>query len=281
MYRLIHKRQNAWLGLLFLALPGLGFILYYVPSMIRRLVEAVGVDRDAILTHIHDVERQREHPDVHEALDVVPVADAVAISANTEKRALLLSQLIKTPQENCAILFAAEHDEDSESAHYVAAAKMELYRIFQTQWLDARKEYEEQPDSPEAFHAACHALMELLSSDVAATPEKDVYRKWFSAMVQQRIETAPRQVNAREYEGCLRALIDLGQTGNAERFWKRHGSRMRTESAYQNMLRMFYETGQRSKFENTLQDLRRNRQVRLSPQGLEQLRYWSERLASR
>lgn len=54
---------------------------------------------------------------------------------------------------------------------------------------------------------------------------------------------------------------------------------MRSEAAYQDMLKMFYQAGERQKLEDLLDDLRKNKQVRLSSKGLEQLRYWTKRLA--
>ena len=54
---------------------------------------------------------------------------------------------------------------------------------------------------------------------------------------------------------------------------------MRSEDGYQEMFRMYYRMGNRVKFEELLDSLRKNRQVRLSAQGLEHLRYWMDRLA--
>ena len=71
----------------------------------------------------------------------------------------------------------------------------------------------------------------------------------------------------------------LGRYEDAENLWQTYADRMRSEDAYQNMLKMFYQTGDRQKFEAVLDDLRKNRQVRLSPKGLDQLRYWIAPLA--
>ena len=76
------------------------------------------------------------------------------------------------------------------------------------------------------------------------------------------------------------SLIELGDHAGAELLWRKYADRMRGETAYQDMLKMFYKTGERQKFEDILDDLRHNRQVRLSPKGLEQLRYWTARLGN-
>lgn len=273
------RREGAGMAVFFLFLPGLGFLIYFLPGLLQAFLKKVGVDREAVLTHAFEIERQPEHPDVREALNVVPVEDAMAISGNSEKRALLLKQLKKDLKENYKILLAAEQDEDSESAHYVAAAKMEIYRLQQARWLECRRDYEQEPNDPEKYHTACAVLAEMLASGVLSAREQSAYRKRLCDLVQRQADTGESEVSLREYEDYLSSLVELGRYADAELLWQEHGDRMRSEAAYQEMLKMFYQTGQRRKFEDLLDDLRKNRQVRLSPKGLEQLRYWMDRLA--
>lgn len=272
-------RQGARIAIFFIFLPGLGFLIYFLPGLLRSLLKRVGIDREAVLTHAFEIERQPEHPDVREALNVVPVEDAMAVSGNTEKRALLLKQLEKNLRENYKMLLVAEQDEDSESAHYVAAAKMEIYRLEQTRWLECRRDYEQEPGDPEKYHMACEALMEILDSGVFSAREQSTYRKHLCSLVQRQIDTGESGVSLREYEGYLSSLVELGRYAEAELLWQEYAERMRSEEAYRDMLKMFYQAGERQKFEDILDDLRKNKQVRLSSRGLEQLRYWTKRLA--
>lgn len=273
------RREGFPMAAFFLFLPGLGFVIYFLPGLLRAFLERVGVDREAVLTHVSWIDRQPEHPDVREALNVVPVEDAMAVSGNTEKRALLLKQLKKNLRENYKILLAAQQDEDSESAHYVAAAKMEIYRLHQARWLECRREYEQEPGNPEKYHTACAVLTEMLESGVLSAREQSAYRKRLCDLVQGQIEAGGSQVSLREYGEYLSSLVELGRNQEAELLWHRYADRMRSETAYQDMLKLFYRTGERQKFEEILADLRKNKQVRLSPKGLEQLRYWTRRLA--
>lgn len=272
-------REGIGVAAFFLFLPGLGFLIYFLPELIQTFLERAGVDREAVLTHALEIERQPEHPDVQEALDVVPVEDAMAVSGNAEKRALLLKQLKKDLKENYKILMAAEQDEDSESAHYVAAAKMEIYRLQQARWLECRRDYEQDPDDPEKYHTVCTILSEMLDSGVLSDREQNAYRKRLCELVHRQIEAGEGEVSPGEYEKYLNALVELGRNRDAELLWQGHAKRMQSEAAYQDMLKMFYQAGERQKFEEILNDLRRNRQIRLSPKGLEQLRYWTNRLA--
>lgn len=273
------RREGSGAALFFIFLPGLGFLVYFLPQLLHAFLEGIGVDREAILIRAFEVELQPEHPDVREALNVVPVEDAMAISGTAEKRALLLKQLKKSIRENYRILLAAERDEDSESAHYAAVAKTEIYRLHQTRWLECRRDYEQDPGDPEKYHTACEALTEMMASGILSAREQSSYNKRLCELVQRQLDTGENEVSPKEYEGYLNALVELGRDEEAERFWQRYADRLRSEEAYRDMLRMFYRAGRRQKFEAVLDDLRKNRQVRLSPKGLEQLRYWSGRLA--
>lgn len=273
------RKQAAGVALFFIFLPGLGFLIYFTPIIFRSALKRVGIDREAVLTHAFHIDRMPEHPNVVEALNVVPVEDAMAISENADKRALLLKQLKKSLHDNYKILLAAEEDDDSESAHYVAAAKMEIYRLQQARWLECRRDLEQNPDDPEYYHTACAVLAEMLASGVLSEREQSAYQKQLCNLVDKQLNHDATLVLPAEYENYLDALIKLERYHTAELLWNNHADTMRSEAAYNSMLSMYYQQGNRQQFEKTLSSLRNNRQIRLSPQGLEQLRYWSERLA--
>lgn len=273
------RRESAGMAVYFIFLPALGFLVYFLPKLLQMFLEKIGVDREAILIRAFEIDMQPEHPDVREALNVVPVEDAMAVSGNKEKRALLLKQLKKDLKEHYRVLLAAERDEDSESIHYAAVAKMEIYRLHQTRWLECRRDYAQDPGDPEKYHTACQVLIEMLASGILSSREQSAYQKRLCDLVQKQLEAEESAVSQEEYEGYLGSLVELGRCQDAERLWREHGDWMRSEAAYQSMLKMFYRMGDRRKFEDLLDDLCQNKQIRLSPKGLEQLRYWRNRLA--
>ncbi len=273
------RREGAGIAAFFIFFPGLGFFIYFLPGLLQAFWKRIGVDRDAILIRAFEVDLQPDHPNVREALNVVPVEDAMAISANEEKRDLLLKQLKKDLTENYKVLLAAEQDEDSEAAHYAAVAKTEIYRLHQTQWLECRRDYAQNPDDPEKYHAACGALINMLTSGILSSREQSAYQKRLCDLVNGQIGAGESEVSQREYEAYLNSLVELGRYTDAERLWQERADQIRSEAVYHSMLNMFYRTGEPQKFEDILNDLCKNRQVRLSPKGLEQLRYWKGRLS--
>lgn len=273
------RREGAGMVVYFIFLPGLGFLIYFLPGLLQAFWKRIGVDREAILIHAFEVDLQPEHPNVREALNVVPVEDAMAVSANEEKRDLLLKQLKKDLTENYRVLLAAEWDEDSESAHYAAVAKTEIYRLHQTRWLECRRDYAQDPGDPKRYHGACEALIDMLTSGILSSREQSAYQKRLCDLVDRQLDIGEDEVSQREYEEYLSSLVELGRYEDAERLWRERADQMRSEAAYHSMLNMFYRTGERRKFEELLDDLCKNQQIRLSPKGLEQLRYWRSRLA--
>lgn len=282
LYVIVKARRGEEAGatVFFIFLPGLGFLIYFLPKIFWRLTGSDEMDdRDTILTKSFRVEKLPERPKVSEALNVVSVEDAVAVSRNEAKRKLLLNQMKKDLKKNYKVFMAAERDTDSETVHYVAATKMEIYRLLQQQWMDCRKDYEKDTNDAEKYHAVCEALTDMLGSGVFSVLEQSSYRKHLCDIIQRKITEEEGVVSLKEYEEYLDALVALGRYADAEHIWQEKMNRMRSEAAYQKMLKMFYQAGERQKFEDCLDDLSRNRQIRLSAQGLEQLRYWRNRLS--
>lgn len=274
------RREEAGVAVFFIFLPWLGFLTYFLPGLCMRFMEPDQEDgQDTLLTKSLRIDKLPERPKLEEALNVVSIEDAVAVSKNRDKRELLLNQMKKARKRNYRIYMAAEQDADSETVHYVAAMKMEIYRLLQQQWLESRKDYEQKPEDAEKYHAACEALADILESGVFSVREQGSYRKQLCGIIQKQMAAKESTVSLKEYEAYLDALVELGRYADVEHFWQERPERMWNEAVYQKILKMFYRTGERQKFEDCLEELKRNRQIRLSAQGLEQLRYWKNRLS--
>lgn len=270
------RRESVCAAVFFLFLPGLGFIIYFLPQIVQRLFFAESYDRESLVRRI-PIERIEGHPDMKSELGVVPVEDAMAVSANSEKRELLLQQLKKGLNENYKTLLAAESDRDSESVHYVAAAKMEAYRIQQQKWAESSKAYEKDPDSGKNYRDACDALQALIDGRVLSAREQNMYKKKYIRLVGEKIRTESDFVSKSDCEAYLAYLVELGEWEAAEKFWNGHRSLVRSEKCYRKMAGMFYQRREKEKFRECLKDLREDKQTHLSAQGMEELRYWMKR----
>ena len=291
------RKEGAGIAVFFIFLPVFGFVLYFLPCFLGRIFgereyeknagESTNeseskrtwrgrYDRDSLVQR-NRIERMAEHPNVEEELGVVPVEDAMAIDENKEKRELLLRQLKKDMNENYRVLLAAENDEDSESVHYVAATKMEIYRSLHQNWLDCYRDYEEEPADMQAFGDACEALRKLVDSQVLSGREQAMYQKKYCSLIEAQEQAGEGMIQDRDYEEYLLYLMELGRYEQARQLWENKRDRLRSEKSYMRMTEMFYQRQDKEKFRECIAQLREDKQVRLTAQGMEKLRYWMQK----
>ncbi len=269
----LEKKQVAWMALFFICLPGLGYLIYYVPRILEKIIYENKYDRESLVKRF-DIEKSQERPYLEEELNVVPIEDAMVISNNTEKRTLLLNQLKKDMLNSYRSLLVAENDEDSESAHYVAAAKMEVYRMHQQRWNEVLIRYESDYKSVEVFHEIMEILEDLIESEVLSLKEKKLYKKKYCEILEDQMENCEEIIKAKEYKAYLTYLIEGESYEKAEKFWSDNHESSKCEEGYMMMLRMYFECNDKEKFYRCIHELEENQAVRLSADGLEKLRYW-------
>lgn len=270
------RKEGAGVAIFFIFLPVFGFALYFLPRLLGWIFGENKYDRDSLVQR-NRIERMAEHPNVEEELGVVPVEDAMAINENKEKRELLLRQLKKDMNENYKVLLAAESDEDSESVHYVAATKMEIYRSLHQNWLDCFRNYEEDPTDIQAWQNACEALRKLIGSQVLSGREQTMYQKKYCSLIETQEQDGEDMIQDRDYEEYLFYLMELGRYEQAQRLWEDKRDRLRSEKSYMRMTEMFYQKQDKEKFRECIAQLREDKQIRLTAQSMEKLRYWMQK----
>lgn len=276
IFLLTHLRrgQALWVVLFFVFLPGLGFIIYYIPQIIQKIFKMGSYDRESLVNRLH-IESALKHPSMSSELNIVPVEDAMSVGKNEEKRTLLLDQLRKNMYGNYKELLAAENDNDSESAHYISAAKMEVYRSRQGEMLRLIKAYEADLHSAEAYHQMMSALKEFIESKLLSERERELYCRKYCSFVELQMEENSEILLLTEQETYLKYQVEMGQYEKVESIWKRLD--IHSEKAYLDMLRLFYDKRDKVKFDECFCSLKADSQVQLSAEGLEKVRFWLER----
>lgn len=276
-YILVKKRrkESAKLAIFFMILPILGYAICFLPCLIQRIIGRAAYDRES-LVHRLRIEKAMEHPDLEEAFSIVPVGDALAVSSTVEKRKLLLNQLKKDVSKHYGPLLAAQVDTDSESVHYVAAARMEVYRIQQQKWMSALMVYQTDTQNADAFKAVCDALQELIDGRLLSEREQVLYWERYCTLVRQQELEHPEFVSKEIYTVYLGCLTALGRIEEAKRLWREKYEMLRNEACYMRMAALFYEQKDQKAFEECIRKLCTDQGVHLSARGLETLRYWNE-----
>lgn len=271
----VPNRQKSGLAAFFAVFPVMGFIIYFLPQWLLNIRKKYSYDRESLVKRFA-IERAEAMPVVGKELNVIPIKDAMAVSSNKEKRELLLEQLKKDIHTNYKVVLPAGSDSDSESAHYVAAAKMEVYRKKHGELSKAKKELEKQPESTEILRKYLKELQQYIASELLAEKEAEVYKAEYCQRMEQAENMEDNGMTAEEYSCYLIYLVELKRYKEAERFWRKHKQDEKNEASYWKMLQMYYEMGEKQKFYQCLDSLEES-PIKLSPEGLKLLRYWTER----
>lgn len=267
--------KEAGFALYFFMLPVLGFLIYFISLLLLKLHGMVSYDRESLIKRF-EIEQEYVMPEVEKELNIIPIEDAMAISSNAEKRSLLLEQLKKDINANYKTVLAAGSDSDSESAHYVAAAKMEVYRRKQSRVLTSKKEWEKDTGNYEALAHYLGELSEYIDSELLAEKEADIYKNEYCQKTALLLQQKGKLLTSKEYSCCLRYLLELKLNEKVVEFWDYIPEECKDEGSYMTMLKMYYEARDREMFYRYLDEIGKS-EVKLSSDGLKMLRYWRER----
>ena len=268
----LRKGQKAFLALFFLALPVLGFVLYFVVLGMGRIRNRKIYDRDSLVGR-SNVEKSLLRPDMEKELDIVPVEDAMAVESNEEKRKFFLNELKKDLYRNYREILPAGRDRDSESAHYVASARMEVYRNLYDKIREGVEEYSKDSKSAEKLSSLLFRIADLANSGLLSKGENEIYKKKYCDIFAMTSESLKKQFEWREFEQQIIFLVDLKRFEEAEHVWKKMAKGNRTEKGYARMLELYYEQKDRQEFHRVLDELRGSGIV-LSPDGMNMVRFW-------
>lgn len=275
IWHLAHKQKKAWMALFFLILPVLGYIVYYLPAWIARIVGTGEYDRESLIRRL-EIEKGVQKPQVAKELNIIPVEDAMAAGTNLEKRRLLQEQLKKDIYKNYKVVLPAAQDKDSESAHYVAAAKMEAYRYMHERMKEKIDRFAEHPEQQEAFCDMLKVLNEYIQSDLLAEKEAGIYKKRYCEILETANQELKAQIDAPEWACYLSYLAGSGNYEQAEETYEKLEETQKDENVYFEMLDMYYFQKNKEKFYQCLDELKAS-SVLLTAEGLKTLRYWEER----
>lgn len=270
---ILKKGDKPFLFLFFVSLPILGFALYWLASLALRIFKVHSYDRDSLIKR-YELSKVEKDPALQKELDLVPVPDAMAVASNEEKRALLLDQLKKGMQSNYKYILPASADKDSESAHYVAASMMEVYRRKRSALQEKQELLLKEPNNAALIHDYLASLSDYMSSGLVSTQEAIVYEEDYCRLF-ERFQGRD-QVTAQENADYLSCLIQLNQKEKAVEHWGSCSQALKNEACYRQMLELFYNNREKDAFYRCLQELKQS-DIILSPEGMQMLRFWNSR----
>lgn len=273
-FAVVHRKdgQMKYISLFFILLPLLGVVLFYGAMGMWKLMEKHSYDRETLIKRLA-IQRQEDFPETETELNITALEDIMAYGNNYEKRLLILNQLKKDIHTNYKEVLAAEEDKDSESAHYVASAKMEVYRNLRDIEKKSFLAYQEKPKSRERFVYLLKSMAELINSKLLSCSEADIYKRKYCDCIRKVSKEMILQLEEEHVECYLSYLVDLKEDNQLLSVWKEIPKDKRNENNYIKMLEYYYQHNDKNSFYEVLDELCSSNIV-LSPEGIHIVRFW-------
>ena len=268
----LKRGEKVWISLLFVVLPVFGFCLYYIAKLYLNFNPKFEYDRE-LLVNRFEIEGVMEIPLMKKELDVVSIEDALAVSSNQEKRFLILEQLKKDMDSNYKVILQAGADSDSESAHYVATSKMEVYRKKHEKLKVLKEDLEKHPEDSQMISQYLKVLSNFINSELLVAKEATTYKAQYSQWFERLQEIDDDEIETEDNTMYITYLIELNENNKADHQWKRFPERKKDEEGYLRMLKMYYEEADKRSFYHCLNQLEQS-DIVLSAKGLKILRLW-------
>ena len=279
IFKNIKNKSKLFFSLFFLFLPLIGYIIYLVSMAVIKFYNSKLYDRLSLVNR-YKSDEEIHSPDVEKELDIIPINDAMVMSNANEKRKLLIDQLKKDIHVNYKNILDASDDEDSETAHYVASVKMEVYNKLNLALQKALKAYEHskrvKDRSLSSTYSLLSALIDVIESKLLSENELSLYIMRYCEIVEEEKLIASKEINLEQvkfldkfimYSVSIKRYINVIETFN------KIPKKYRNERMYIQILKMYYETNQEDNFNKIFNDLRSS-SIPLSSEGLELVRFW-------
>ncbi|MGX6443166.1 PLD nuclease N-terminal domain-containing protein [Neobacillus sp. K501] len=274
IYLLIHlrKRQKNIVVKLIVSIfcPFFGLIILYFMFHNRK------VDGAFIPEGI--IEKQKEQADILRKVDFeretsfVPMKDALLLNDNQTKRKMLLDILKNDTFSHIGILQTALHNDDSETSHYAATAIQDIKSQLLSSIQQMEYQLEKHPDNQKLLTSYAEVIKSYVNTGFLDKRTEKKYYYHYSQMMERIIEIVPTEKDY--YIKKINCDILLGELSSAEKYCQTFLDYCSNEEeAYFMSMKLYFSMKNQVKFNKTLQMLRES-SVRLSPNGLNKIRFW-------
>ena len=231
-----------------------------------------------------EAEWMKRNEDIHQnlvsspaqAVQMVPLEEALLINDARQRRALMMNMLRADPKKYLDVLLVARFNEDPETAHYATATLMELQRQMQMELQRLQLQLKQDPGDEKTWAAYASTLEEYCQSGLIEGQVLRRQRLMLSAALDEiftRLETPELMSMA------VRNHLQLGQGQEAravaDRMLKRWPG---DERSWIEQMRVFAQMHDQVGMHG-LMERAKNAPVDWTQAGRERLQYWMGRTA--
>lgn len=214
-------------------------------------------------------------PDITNALNKVPLEEALIVSDKKSVRNLLLEMLKEDSYGSLKSILKAVEYEDSEVSHYAATAISDSVNEFKIKEKKLRDNYNKDKRNNDLFSKYVGYLYNFLSQNILSSAEQRYYCGLFEELVVTVEKYLPYENFSELYNKLVCILLDLGDKEKAKAWVDKALIYYENElDSYKAGLRYYYVNDDKSNFLLLLNKLKESN-VPLNRDTLEIIRFFS------
>ncbi|MGM7684402.1 hypothetical protein ACSVDA_19975 [Cytobacillus sp. Hm23] len=227
----------------------------------ESIIHREKIDKD-ILTSVN---KEKE-------INVVPIKDVLILNDNKTKRKMLLDVLKTDSLIQGDILQAAIKNDDTETSHYAASAILEVNSSLLNSLQKLELQLEITPTEVSIMKSYAQVIRQYVDLGILDERAELQYLYQYSQVLEKIIDIEPN--NKENYIEKIECDLQLGELKVAEKYCELFMNYCSNEEeAYFITMKLYYILKDQEKF-NEILNMLRNSPVRLTPLGLNKMRYW-------
>lgn len=264
-------RKNIVIKLLIIVFgPFIGFIILYF------MFHNIENDKDLIPEGLIEVDNEESEilrkVDVEKETSIVPMKDALLLNNNQTKRKMLMDILKNDSFGHIEILQTALKNDDTETSHYAATAIQDIIGKLHNSIHQMEFQLEKNPNDFTILTSFAQVIKQYLNIGFLDERSEKQYLYRYSQIFERLIEIKPYEKE--HYIEKINCDLQLGDLETAEKFTLIFIQNCSNEEeSFFMAMKLYYILKDQLKFKEILQSLK-DSSIRLSPQGLNKLRFW-------
>lgn len=220
--------------------------------------------KDRVSTFVHAEESER---------NLVPLEEAIEITDTESLRTLMMNVVRGDIQKSLAAISLALNSSDTETAHYAASVLQDALNDFR---MNVQKQYQTILSQNDSETSQAEMLLDYMDQVLAQHVFTDMEQKSYVQMMDQVCEILFARDRGRMtsplYEAVSLRLLEIEDFDKCEKWCERAvGHYPNSLATYTCQLKLYFNSGQKSRFFEVVEDLR-NSLVVLDSETLELIR---------
>ena len=256
------RKKTILVFLMMLFTPVIGEVFFFGSFLMQKIFFRQKSNLEGAATFDKTKVESRNPANLERDMNLAPMEEALAVSDKSGLRNLMLSVVKGDVTQYLSSITKALNSKDTETAHYAASVLRDELNNFNTHVTELRNRID-MADTVEKA-ALCEELLAFmnvfLSQNVFHGIEKENYIRIMDEIGEIYYATAPAEMTVEHFGWLSSQLMGIGDIDESEK-WGKRSFELYPGSlpTYTNRLKLYFKTGDKEKFFQTLEDLKASR----------------------